>query len=65
MHFACKFGSIDLVKLLLDYGADPLAVGYAGETVLQVAEDAHVAYSTRTNLATLLNEALEKYTFRV
>ena len=60
LHFACRFGNLKIVEALLDYDADPLLLGHAGENAFQVAEDAQVDYTTRTMLAELLNAALQK-----
>jgi ankyrin repeat protein len=60
LHFACRFGNADIVQDLLDFDADPLLVGHAGENAFKVAEDAQVSYSTRKKLANILNAALEK-----
>lgn len=59
LHFACKL-NLDAVKLLLDFGANPLALGFANETVFQVAEDADLPYTARKKLATMLNDAVLK-----
>ena len=60
LHFACRFGNLDIVQDLLDFDADPMLLGFAGETAFQVAEEAAVSYTTRKKLADLMNAALEK-----
>mmetsp|Transcript_51332 Transcript_51332/g.69911 ORF Transcript_51332/g.69911 Transcript_51332/m.69911 type:complete len:91 (+) Transcript_51332:98-370(+) len=55
LHYACKLERLDHVKILLDAGADVLAVTAAGETVMDVASSSD--YSVRKKLADMLNEA--------
>lgn len=59
LHFACKTLNLKNAALLLEFGADPLAMtGEEGLSVLDVAKDA--AYSVRKKLAALLNDALAR-----
>ncbi|KAH8046797.1 hypothetical protein JL722_13429 [Aureococcus anophagefferens] len=47
LHFACRFGNLDLAQDLLDFDADPMLLGHAGESAFQVAEDAAVDYTRK------------------
>jgi len=38
LHEACENGHVELVRLLISYGADPLLATYAGQTPLELAE---------------------------
>ena len=38
LHFACRFGEVKTAELLLDFGADPMALSAGGETVLDAAK---------------------------
>jgi len=62
LHVACAMADehehVRHVVLLLDYGADPMAVDAEGRTVLDVAKSA--PYSLRKKLADLLNDAVER-----
>jgi len=60
LHFGCRGGDAKIVEALLDYDADPLLEGHAGENAFQVAEDAAVSFTVRKQLAALLNAALAK-----
>ena len=56
LHFACRFGEVKVIDLLLEYGADPMATSAGGESVMDAAREQ--SYSTRKKLADLLNEAM-------
>ena len=45
---------------MLDFDADPMLTGHAGENAFKVAEDAAVPYATRKKIAGLLNEAMAR-----
>ena len=38
LHEACENGHVELVRLLLSYGADPLLATYAGQAPIELAE---------------------------
>jgi len=60
LHFACRLADLNTVSVLLDFGANPLALGFAEENVFDVAEHAQTPYAFRKQLANLLNAALDK-----
>eukprot|EP01103_Thecamoeba_quadrilineata_P017176 TRINITY_DN598_c0_g3_i1.p1 TRINITY_DN598_c0_g3~~TRINITY_DN598_c0_g3_i1.p1 ORF type:complete len:480 (-),score=85.64 TRINITY_DN598_c0_g3_i1:42-1481(-) len=39
LHYSVRAGSIELVKLLLKHGADPLVISHANETAMDVASE--------------------------
>lgn len=38
LHEACENGHVELVRLLISYGADPLLATYSGQTPIELAE---------------------------
>ncbi|MCC6696353.1 MAG: ankyrin repeat domain-containing protein [Candidatus Hydrogenedentes bacterium] len=47
LHFAAAAGRVDVVKLLLDKGADPNVANYDGETPLDLAEEVKASQEIR------------------
>ena len=45
IHFAARWDRLDVVKMLLDYGADPLQRTWDGQTALVIARK-HGHYAT-------------------
>lgn len=39
LHEACESGHVELVRLLISYGADPTVATYSGQTPLELAEN--------------------------
>jgi ankyrin repeat protein len=53
IYAATRVGDVNLVRLLLKYGADPSATSKEGDTAMQVAQQLG-----RTEIARILNEAI-------
>ena len=47
LHFAAAAGRVDVVKLLLDKGADASMANYDGETALDLAEEVKASQEVR------------------
>ena len=57
MHFAAKLGTVEQLKLFLDYGGDPLKSTNDGQSILDCAEGR--PFSFRSKVMHFLNEALD------
>lgn len=56
MHEAIENGFVEIVRLLLSYGADPLLATYSGLTPLSLAVDDTMASFLQNHLADLRGE---------